>query len=203
MSYCPGEQNPDHHTLHLLTGENRHVWLSSQNVDLDLLKVFPLKLRELNCRGSVSFALCSNIVYGFMRKISKVILYNLKVFLSFTPEHFLSKFFVYRHVIQEKLPCVTPLGGNVFGYSVPSSISQLFQFNVWLLRIQELINFDALFTNLALSNFLQQRIFFLRWFLLLISMVFQPVLKFLGSVQHLLLVQRDGSTRRLESGIVV
>mgnify|MGYP000689601720 CR=1 FL=1 len=96
MSDCPGEQNPDHHTLHLLTGENRHVWLSSQNVDLDLLKVFPLKLRELNCRGSVSFALCSNIVYGFMRKISKVILYNLKVFLSFTPEHFLSKFFTQR-----------------------------------------------------------------------------------------------------------
>ena len=194
MSDCPSEQNPDHHTLHLLARENRHVWLCSQNVDLDLLKVFPLKLRELNCRGSISFALCSNIVYGFMRKISKVILNNLEVFLSFTPEHFLPKFFVYRHVIQEKLPCITPLGWNVFGYSVPSSISQLFQFNVWLLRIQELVNFDALFTNLALSNFLQQRIFFLRWFLLLISEVFQPVLEFLGTVKHLLLVQRNSST---------
>ena len=194
MSDCPSEQNPDHHTLHLLTGENRHIWLCSQNVDLDLLKVFTLELRELNCRRSISFAFCGNIVYRFMRKISEVILDDLKVFLPFTPEHFLSKFFVYRHVIQEKLPCITPLGGNVFGYSVPSSISQLFQFNVWLLRIQELVNFDTLFANLALPNFLKQRIFFLRWFLLLFSEVFQPVFQFLGSVQHLLLVKRDGNT---------
>ena len=188
MSDCPCEQNPDHHTLHLLAGENRHIRLCPQNVYFYLLKVFPLELRELNCRGSISFALSSNIVYSFMGKIAKVILHNFEVFLPLTSEHFLPKFFVYRHVVQEKLPRITPLRWNVFGYSIPSSISQLFQFNVWLLRIQEPVNFDALLTNLALFYFFQQSIF-LFWFLLLISKVFQPVFKFLGPVQHLLLVQ--------------
>lgn len=44
MSYGPREQNPDHHTLHLLARENSHIRLRPQHVDFDLLEILAFKL---------------------------------------------------------------------------------------------------------------------------------------------------------------
>jgi membrane-anchored protein YejM (alkaline phosphatase superfamily) len=124
-----------------------------------------------------------------MSEVPKVCFYDLKVLFPFVGQHFFSKFLVYRHVVQKKLPRVTSLRRQVLWNTVPSSIFELIYFYVRLLGVQNFIYFDCLLFSLRMLDFIQNGFSVLVLFLLRIGLmssivipeVFKTIFKFLST----------------------
>lgn len=125
MADCPREEDSCHHSLHLIRFENHDLRLCPQHINLNLLKIPFLEIWQLDLGSSylILVVLIQKILNGFIWKVSKIILYYLKILISFSGKHFIAKFLINRNVIQQKFPCFTPLLRKSIRNTIPGDIS--------------------------------------------------------------------------------
>ena len=111
----------------------------------------------------------------------------MKIFFSLSLQHFGLELLIDWYVIQQKLPSLAPILRECLRYSVPCDVPQLVQFNIWLIRVEHLVDLHALLCGLALLNIAKDLVFILlcwlveRRVLYLFFQILQPIWQMLGS----------------------